>query len=341
MTMELVEVGIFSIFKKSFMNLFSGCAFVTFSNRQVAIVAIKAMHHSLTMEGCSSPMVVKFADTQKEKEQKKVQQIQTNLWSLASVNSSGLSSGYPPIGQTQIQPTNGVEGLLGTPLTIGSPQLMGQLPQQNNYSLLAIQQQLLSLQQQPLLLGSQSLSTFSQPMGLGQHFMPYQSTANGSLGESQNLATHDLAQCRALSYLQPGLSSGSIPLSMSPYLSLGQSSFPMSTSTTTPQPITSLPSNQATFIQTLSSQVTQGENMGSGKIKAPDGTYKPLGRMAPTSSSTIYLKSSLIATLHKHSNPSAPLSLPRSSLTSRQIYQNVLGSSLTPPMRVPTPLSKQ
>jgi len=86
-----------------------GCAFVTFSNRQVAIVAIKAMHHSLTMEGCSSPMVVKFADTQKEKEQKKVQQIQTNLWSLASVNSSGLSSGYPPIGQTQIQPTNGVE----------------------------------------------------------------------------------------------------------------------------------------------------------------------------------------------------------------------------------------
>jgi len=163
-----------------------GCAFVTFSNRQVAIVAIKAMHHSLTMEGCSSPMVVKFADTQKEKEQKKVQQIQTNLWSLASVNSSGLSSGYPPIGQTQIQPTNGVEGLLGTPLTIGSPQLMGQLPQQNNYNLLAIQQQLLSLQQQPQLLGSPSLSTFSQPMGLGQHFMPYQSTANGSLGESQS-----------------------------------------------------------------------------------------------------------------------------------------------------------
>jgi len=252
-----------------------GCAFVTFSNRQVAIVAIKAMHHSLTMEGCSSPMVVKFADTQKEKEQKKVQQIQTNLWSLASVNSSGLSSGYPPIGQTQIQPTNGVEGLLGTPLTIGSPQLMGQLPQQNNYNLLAIQQQLLSLQQQPQLLGSPNLSTFSQPMGLGQHFMPYQSTANGSLGESQNLATHDLAQYRALSYLQPGLSSGSIPLSMSPYLSLGQSSFPMSTSTTTHQPITSLPSNQATFIQTLSSQVTQGENMGSGKIKTPDGTYKP------------------------------------------------------------------
>ena len=36
------------------------------------MVAIKAMHHSLTMEGCSSPIVVKFADTQKDKEQRKV-----------------------------------------------------------------------------------------------------------------------------------------------------------------------------------------------------------------------------------------------------------------------------
>ena len=50
----------------------AGCAFVTFSTRQTAITAIKAMHHSQTMEGCSSPIVVKFADTQKEKEQKKV-----------------------------------------------------------------------------------------------------------------------------------------------------------------------------------------------------------------------------------------------------------------------------
>ena len=42
------------------------------------------MHHSQTMEGCSSPLVVKFADTQKEKEQKKVLQLQNNLWSLST-----------------------------------------------------------------------------------------------------------------------------------------------------------------------------------------------------------------------------------------------------------------
>ena len=65
-----------------------GCAFVTFSSRQNAITAIKGMHHSQTMEGCSSPMVVKFADTQKEKEQKKVQQLQSSLWSLSGINAA-------------------------------------------------------------------------------------------------------------------------------------------------------------------------------------------------------------------------------------------------------------
>ncbi|XP_055387330.1 CUGBP Elav-like family member 2 isoform X2 [Condylostylus longicornis] len=61
-----------------------GCAFVTFSTKQSALHAIKALHQSQTMEGCSSPLVVKFADTQKEKEQKKMQQLQANLWNLAT-----------------------------------------------------------------------------------------------------------------------------------------------------------------------------------------------------------------------------------------------------------------
>lgn len=36
------------------------------------------------MEGCSAPLVVKFADTQKEKEQKKFQQLQIGLWNAAT-----------------------------------------------------------------------------------------------------------------------------------------------------------------------------------------------------------------------------------------------------------------
>ncbi|VDM94247.1 unnamed protein product, partial [Onchocerca ochengi] len=48
-----------------------GCAFVTFAHRSCAQHAIKQVHLSQTMEGCSKPIVVKFADTQKEKDAKK------------------------------------------------------------------------------------------------------------------------------------------------------------------------------------------------------------------------------------------------------------------------------
>ncbi|KAK5901990.1 hypothetical protein CesoFtcFv8_007293 [Champsocephalus esox] len=51
-----------------------GCAFVTFTTRAQAQNAIKTMHHAQTMEGCSSPLVVKFADTQRDKEQRRLQQ---------------------------------------------------------------------------------------------------------------------------------------------------------------------------------------------------------------------------------------------------------------------------
>ncbi|XP_075224101.1 CUGBP Elav-like family member 1 isoform X12 [Lycorma delicatula] len=76
-----------------------GCAFVTYTSKQCASNAIKAMHHSITMEGCSSPLVVKFADTQKEKDQKRLQQMQANLWNLAGVNMPPQSSYLATVGQ--------------------------------------------------------------------------------------------------------------------------------------------------------------------------------------------------------------------------------------------------
>uniref|UniRef100_A0A8D9BAB4 CUGBP Elav-like family member 2 n=1 Tax=Cacopsylla melanoneura TaxID=428564 RepID=A0A8D9BAB4_9HEMI len=100
-----------------------GCAFVTFTAKQCAINAIKAMHHSMTMEGCSSPLVVKFADTQKEKDQKRLQQMQANLWNLApqsylaSLNgmSSNDSCGVSPMQllQQQLQGTSNGSSLGG------------------------------------------------------------------------------------------------------------------------------------------------------------------------------------------------------------------------------------
>jgi bruno len=52
-------------------------SFRVFPNRQ-------ALHQSQTMEGCSAPLVVKFADTQKEKDAKRIQQMQSSLWNLAA-----------------------------------------------------------------------------------------------------------------------------------------------------------------------------------------------------------------------------------------------------------------
>ena len=95
---------LFLIFFKKFEIFFSGCAFVTFSTRQCAINAIKAMHHSQTMEGCSSPLVVKFADTQKEKEQKKVLQLQNNLWSLSTAPLAGVPAAAAPTPTNLITP---------------------------------------------------------------------------------------------------------------------------------------------------------------------------------------------------------------------------------------------
>ncbi|XP_034125417.1 CUGBP Elav-like family member 1 isoform X5 [Drosophila guanche] len=71
-----------------------GCAFVTFATKQNAIGAIKSLHQSQTMEGCSAPLVVKFADTQKEKDQKKMQQLHAfcGINALTSQTPSGASA---------------------------------------------------------------------------------------------------------------------------------------------------------------------------------------------------------------------------------------------------------
>ncbi|XP_076305927.1 CUGBP Elav-like family member 1-A isoform X26 [Tachypleus tridentatus] len=78
-----------------------GCGFVTYGSRQCAINAIKGMNHSQTMEGCSSPLVVKFADTQKEKDQKRQQQMMANLWNMTNFgNISTLAPQYLSAAQT-------------------------------------------------------------------------------------------------------------------------------------------------------------------------------------------------------------------------------------------------
>ncbi|CAG2059707.1 unnamed protein product [Timema podura] len=77
---------------------------------------------TVSPQGCSSPLVVKFADTQKEKDQKRLQQMQANLWNLAGVN---MNPQYLTLLQ-QIQASSG-----GTPATMnGGQSTLGSVQQQ-------------------------------------------------------------------------------------------------------------------------------------------------------------------------------------------------------------------
>ncbi|XP_054262591.1 CUGBP Elav-like family member 1 isoform X3 [Macrosteles quadrilineatus] len=106
-----------------------GCAFVTYMTRQCALNAIKAMHHSITMEGCTSSLVVKFADTPKEKDQKRYQQLQSDLWAGLNALPSYVTMGQPigtdsqsyiTASQLQLlsQLQNGSQNSLGTQLLL-------------------------------------------------------------------------------------------------------------------------------------------------------------------------------------------------------------------------------
>uniref|UniRef100_A0A8C4W2U6 RRM domain-containing protein n=1 Tax=Gopherus evgoodei TaxID=1825980 RepID=A0A8C4W2U6_9SAUR len=52
-----------------------GCAFVKYSSHAEAQAAINALHGSQTMPGASSSLVVKFADTDKERTMRRMQQM--------------------------------------------------------------------------------------------------------------------------------------------------------------------------------------------------------------------------------------------------------------------------
>jgi bruno-like protein len=119
-----------------------GCAFVTFSTKQAAIGAIKALHQSQTMEGCSAPLVVKFADTQKEKDAKRMQAIQSNIFNFAA--------GMNPLTQSPIPITP--QPVHANPTTHSSPFLANDAASTISTASLQLLQQLqaIGLQQQLL-----------------------------------------------------------------------------------------------------------------------------------------------------------------------------------------------
>ncbi|XP_070498058.1 CUGBP Elav-like family member 4 isoform X3 [Chironomus tepperi] len=79
-----------------------GCAFVKFSSHPEAQAAITSLHGSQTMPGASSSLVVKFADTEKERQIRRMQQMagHMNLLSPFVFNQFGPYNAYA---QTQQQ----------------------------------------------------------------------------------------------------------------------------------------------------------------------------------------------------------------------------------------------
>uniref|UniRef100_UPI00358E6179 CUGBP Elav-like family member 1 n=1 Tax=Myxine glutinosa TaxID=7769 RepID=UPI00358E6179 len=96
------------------------CAFLTFSNKTSAHKAIKMMHRSKTMENCSGPLVVKFADTAKEREMKRFQQkrFQNSL--------AGLQQSNPGMAAASCLASLGLGSNFGDPSGLSNLQSLGQ-----------------------------------------------------------------------------------------------------------------------------------------------------------------------------------------------------------------------
>lgn len=99
-----------------------GCAFVRFSSHQEALRAISALHGSQTMPGASSSLVVKFADTERERQMRRMAQM-ANFGQLCPslvapfaksiLQQFGQSYAYPLSGATPPQIANAANPLLG------------------------------------------------------------------------------------------------------------------------------------------------------------------------------------------------------------------------------------
>ena len=66
-----------------------GCAFVKFKGHQAAANAISQLHASTTMPGASSSLVVKFADNEKERAVRKMQQLVSQHQTVAAAAAAG------------------------------------------------------------------------------------------------------------------------------------------------------------------------------------------------------------------------------------------------------------
>ncbi|XAR58491.1 hypothetical protein NMG60_11013899 [Bertholletia excelsa] len=80
-----------------------GCAFLKYETKEQALAAIEALNGKHKMEGSSIPLVVKWADTEKERQARRAQKAQSQASSVPNANSAqhpslfgSLPMGYVP-----------------------------------------------------------------------------------------------------------------------------------------------------------------------------------------------------------------------------------------------------
>ncbi|XP_016327678.1 CUGBP Elav-like family member 1 isoform X8 [Sinocyclocheilus anshuiensis] len=177
-------------------GLSRGCAFVTFTARQMAQSAIKSMHQSQTMEGCSSPVVVKFADTQKDKEQKRItQQLQQQMQQLNAASMWGNLTGLNSLGPQYLALLQ-QSASSGNPLNNLHP--MSGLNAMQNLAALAAAAS--ATQATPT--GSSALTTSSSPLSV------LTSSAGSSPTSSTSSSVNPMASLGALQSLAAGAGAG-------------------------------------------------------------------------------------------------------------------------------------
>jgi len=95
-----------------------GCAFVKLASTEAAQTAITALHGSATMPGASSSLVVKLADTEKERQIRRMQQLAGNIGILQPYP-MGMAAGPPTSPYTMMGPGGGPPYLLPAEMGTG------------------------------------------------------------------------------------------------------------------------------------------------------------------------------------------------------------------------------
>ncbi|XP_020589396.1 RNA-binding protein BRN1-like [Phalaenopsis equestris] len=84
-----------------------GCAFLKYETKDQALAAIDALNGKHKMEGSNIPLVVKWADTEKERQARRAQKAQSQASSVSITNSMQQPSIYGALPMGYISPYNG------------------------------------------------------------------------------------------------------------------------------------------------------------------------------------------------------------------------------------------